>query len=83
MKTTNDHSILAWDSGRYKDDALLAKSPSDFTTAKNVVSWGLPAPLEMTSRGLRTSLPILKEDDEYLRYLIAASKRTFFPAWRS
>ena len=81
IRTSNDNSILAWDSGNTRSGALLAESPSGFTTSENVVPWGIPAPLEMASRSLRASLPILKRDDsedEYLAILNCRRKEDIF-----
>lgn len=63
IKTINDHTILAWNSGNTRHGTLLAEEPSDFINSKSLVSWGLPAPLEITNRGLRAALPILNRDD--------------------
>ena len=63
IKTSTDHSILAWDSGGTHSVRLLAESPSDFAASKSIVPWGTPALLEMTTRGLRASLPMLKHSD--------------------
>lgn len=81
IKTSTDHTILAWDSRSAAPGELLAASPSDFTKSDNIVTWGIPAPLEMTARGLRASLPIWKPNngrDECFAILNCCMKENIF-----
>ena len=75
MRTTADHTILAWDSNdKNARGLLLARSPADFARCQRVATWGRPEPFEMTSRGLRISLPLMSRFPE--RQLRNGSKST-------
>lgn len=72
MKISTDHSILAWE--RSSGGELLAKSPDDFAASGTMVRWGQPSAFEMTNRGLRISLPVVRRErwygsEEYLAVL--------------
>lgn len=64
IKDSDDQSLLAWglDNGqRYNDFGVLARSPSDFAMAGNILPckpWDTVFPPSMTSKGLRIELPI-------------------------
>ena len=60
MKISTDHSIFAWQNR--SDGELLARSPQDFRGSGSVVQWGKPPAFEMTNRGLRIELPLLKRE---------------------
>ncbi|KAK4555154.1 hypothetical protein LTR86_007920 [Recurvomyces mirabilis] len=63
IRTSNDHSIFAWgvDIDRHTND-LLASSPVDFQGCHDIVSWGRPGQYEMTNRGLRINLPMVRQE---------------------
>lgn len=60
LKTSTDHSIFAWDATSAGE--LLARSPSDFAASRSIVQWGKASAFEMTNRGLRITLPLLKRE---------------------
>lgn len=64
VRTSNDQSIFAWGvsaaSGEVRNKTLLAESPADFASCYNITIWGRPGSHEMTNRGLRITLPLLR-----------------------
>lgn len=80
IRISNDQSIFAWGIGSVKGcgGSLLAPSPSAFDACNAIVSWGSPGQYEMTNRGLRTQIPVLRtglffdsgrSEDEYCAIL--------------
>jgi hypothetical protein len=83
IRNNLDQSIFVWaasrtgaggEAGETDPTALLASSPSHFAEANGVVSWGRPGAFELTNRGLRASLPLLRQgsggpDDVFLAIL--------------
>ena len=63
MRATTDQTILTWNgSGQNGNGCLLAQSPADFAQSRKVVRWGSPGSFEMTNRGLRIYVPVLKRE---------------------
>ena len=61
MLLSTDQTILAWNgNGENGGARLLAESPADFALERKVVQWGRPDSFEMTNRGLRMHVPVLK-----------------------
>lgn len=60
LRTSTDHSIFAWHTSSHGE--LLATSPEDFASAGSIVQWGKASAFEMTNRGLRITLPLLKRE---------------------
>ncbi|KAK3068267.1 hypothetical protein LTR53_014310 [Teratosphaeriaceae sp. CCFEE 6253] len=65
IRTSNDHSIFAWDvdGGAVRSGELLADSPRDFASCHDIVSWGRPGQYELTNRGLRIELKVVQSED--------------------
>ena len=67
MRSTSDHSLFAWGRpGLRMNGSLLAGSPADFAEGHGIVQWGRPRSFEMTNRGLRITLPILRPEQRGL-----------------
>ena len=66
IRFTTDQTILAWNgNGQDGSGRLLASSPADFAQSGKVVRWGRPKSFEMTNRGLRIHVPVLKRERVY------------------
>ncbi|KAK3070406.1 hypothetical protein LTR53_010528 [Teratosphaeriaceae sp. CCFEE 6253] len=65
IRTSNDHSIFAWDvdGGAVRSGELLAESPRDFAGCHDIISWGRPGQYELTNRGLRIELKVVQSED--------------------
>ncbi|PVH92562.1 hypothetical protein DM02DRAFT_662830 [Periconia macrospinosa] len=76
MKQSMDLSILAWGRpGRQFSElpcGALAASPADFYSSPTIIHFPEPAvePFQVTNKGLRISLPIVKTDIGYLAILL-------------
>lgn len=66
LRTSNDHSLLAWGiKAARKTGTLLAESPTDFAECHEIACWGRPGEYELTNRGMRVRLPILRSEHRF------------------
>ncbi|EME43659.1 hypothetical protein DOTSEDRAFT_54416 [Dothistroma septosporum NZE10] len=76
IRTSTDHSILAWQAYEDGHDTLLfSPSPYGFRHAHNIVSWshpGIDESFYLSNKGLRISLPVLgtAESDRYITVIL-------------
>lgn len=65
LRSSNDHTIFAWGvDGHRQSNDLLAASPADFTGSENVVPWGMPGLVDITTHNLRIDMPVFKAYDD-------------------